>query len=156
MLLLNHGANINVSGGTYFAQVAEAGEKELFSDLLTRNPDFEMLLYLLMDKLTDEEKLVEFLDLCLIAGGSEYAARNSAFLVSVMSRFPRSSALVKLLIRHGCPVGDLCNFTTEEQATPLVWALCQPQKKISDSVILELLSVGEDGKLSFLYPSSQF
>jgi hypothetical protein len=64
-----------------------------------------------------------------------------------IQKYPRSEAVVKTLLAHGCnPEASLSGIVDsavgEEAITALLWALAQPQKRVSSPVITALLQAG--------------
>lgn len=73
-----------------------------------------------------------------------FGDRKISVLIIVMQTYPYNAPLLRSLLNHGwnpeVTIREVIEPTTGEEAisAPL-WALLQPQKRISDSVVRELL-----------------
>lgn len=154
-LLLRCGANVNTADSICFMFAAKRNDFALFSQLLAHQPNFAKLVPKLIEADMDETSLVKLLNFCFEHNctsddleASYDPISKKPFLVSTINRYPRSESLVKLLLPTlGCNpnvsvMGDVDAATGEETMSALTWALGQPQKLISSSVILALLEGG--------------
>ncbi|KAF2789859.1 hypothetical protein K505DRAFT_327969 [Melanomma pulvis-pyrius CBS 109.77] len=155
-LLLQYHANVNTADGTCFVFAAKRSDFVLLNKLLSYNPDYSTLVPTLLTSSLNEEAVVRAVQMCfdhgcisddlhVVAGSSGIFKKPSLFLA--LQEYPRSEALVKSLLDHGCnpdiTANGIINKTVGEESLPiLVWALAQPQKMISSSVIVALLTAG--------------
>jgi len=151
-LLLQHRANVNVADGTCFVFAAQRNDHALFEKLLGYQPEFGTMVPTLITSNLDEQILLRCLESCFDHGcTSDHLDINplqtKPTLFLAIERYPRSESLAKSLLSHGCnpdfTIADIVDAATGEEMLPaLVWALAQPQKMISSSVILALLNAG--------------
>jgi hypothetical protein len=151
-LLFQHHADINVADGMCFVFAAQRNDHALFGKLLGQRPDFGTMVPALITSNLDEHILVRSLEACFEHGCTSddldinQHRRKPALFLS-LERYPRSESLVKLLFSHGCNpdftvAGKIDAAAGEELLPALVWAIAQPQKVISSSIILALLDAG--------------
>jgi hypothetical protein len=151
-LLLESNANVNVADGTSFVYAAQGTNHTLLEKLLRHQPRFRTVVPTLILSNMDEQLLVRSLEACFAHGctaddlESNQHGRKSALLLAI-ERYPRSDSLAGLLLSHGCNPdftvdGSVEPATAVEILPSLVWALAQPQKMISSSVIVALLEAG--------------
>ncbi|KAI0106158.1 hypothetical protein GGR51DRAFT_548796 [Nemania sp. FL0031] len=157
-LLLKHGADVNYNRGEALQLAAAQGNAELLARLLKEKPNTESVT-LAFSKLFDapvaEDKLHELIVLFI-----EYRDGNSQLdvmfeyrgvdpvLIRALSQYPRSIKVIEALLDIGfyhdqtttCRVID--QIEEEEQVTLLMWALLQPQKKVSTGIINLLIERG--------------
>ncbi|OSS50261.1 hypothetical protein B5807_05212 [Epicoccum nigrum] len=74
-----------------------------------------------------------------------------------MQKYPQNAALLKTLLDHGwhpdATIRDVIDPTSgEETISALLWALLQPESRVSDSVLCELLAAGASA--TFASPAS--
>lgn len=155
-LLLSYKANVNVADGTCFVFAARRISFNVFKSLLEHNPDFTTILPTLITAKLDEEVLIKSLKLCFDTGltaadlePAKYGQFRMPSLVLAMREYPRGDALIRFLLEHGCNPDAMVTAILDstvgpEVVTALLWALGQPQKAISSSVLKALL----DGKSS--------
>ncbi|KAK7183810.1 hypothetical protein DPSP01_004434 [Paraphaeosphaeria sporulosa] len=146
--LLAHHADVNAANGACFVFAAKRSP-ELFAMLLKYQPNFATLLPSLIDSDLEEDILLSLMDECFSHGctADDLDLSHPASLVLVIQKYPRSEALVKTLLTHGCnpeaSLSGVMNSAAGEEAIPaLLWALAQPQKRVSTSVIIALLEAG--------------
>ncbi|KAF2024355.1 hypothetical protein EK21DRAFT_78864 [Setomelanomma holmii] len=152
-LLLQHNANVNTANGTCFVFAAQK-HHTIFEKLMLHGPNFSVIvLALLSSKLPDELAITSikscFANGCLsdmLEAGSS-GRHNTPVLIQAMREYPRCEALVATFLNHGCnpdiSVRDvIVPSVGEESVSPLLWALNQEQKGVSDSVITALLKAG--------------
>ncbi|KAF2803492.1 ankyrin [Mytilinidion resinicola] len=151
-LLLDHHANVNTADGTCFTFAARTKALDLFAKLLAHNPDYRVIIPSLLGSGLDEPSLVAALKICFDNGCPpallDLCGRGrDPPLVVAMRDYPRSKSLVSLLLALGCTPDIAAKHVLdhdigEEAVSALLWALDQPQKKISTSVIQALLEAG--------------
>lgn len=152
-LLLQHHANVNTADGTCFVFAAKRG-LTIFKTLLSHHPDYRVLGPTLISSDLEEDTLVKALELCFDHGctsedfeANNFVAFRKPTLILALQHHSRCESLARLLLNHGCNpntvVPGTVDPTSGEEALPaLIWALAQPQKMISASVILALLDAG--------------
>ncbi|KAJ8128513.1 hypothetical protein O1611_g5120 [Lasiodiplodia mahajangana] len=157
-LLLRHGADVNYNHGEALQLAAAQGNAELLARLLKEKPNTESVT-LAFSKLFDapvaEDKVHELITLFI-----EYRDGNSQLdvmfeyrgadpvLIRALSQYPRSIKILEALLDIGfyydqtatCRVID--QIEENEQVTLLMWALLQPQKKVSTGIINLLIERG--------------
>lgn len=161
-LLLKYDAEINYNHGEALQVAASQGHPDLVSRLLQEKPNAEALT--LAFPMIFSDGVSEDAALELITAFTEHGEGEDRLdvmfsyphaepvLVRALSHFPRSTKVLQALLDAGYYHEQMatCRVTTEveedEQVTLLMWALAQPQKKISSGVINLLIERG--GKLS--------
>lgn len=154
-LLLRYHANVNTADGTCFTFAAKTQALDLLRTLLRHDPDYRVIVPSLLASKLDESSLVTALQACFDSGCPPevldvFGKGRDPPLIVLIREYPRSATLVTILLKHGC-TPDICTKhildqnVGEEPVTALLWALDQPQKKVSTSVIQILLQAG--GKL---------
>jgi ankyrin repeat protein len=153
-LLLEHNADVNTGDGVCFVSAARRADFDLFETMLARKVDFKVLIPTLVMSHLEVQHLVRILQLCFEHGAApedleqgHYGVHFEPALVLAMRQYPRSEALIQVFLGHGCNadinvlsiVDPDCG---EETVSALLWAMAQPQKMVSSSVILALLSAG--------------
>ncbi|TGJ84749.1 hypothetical protein E0Z10_g4040 [Xylaria hypoxylon] len=157
-LLLKHGADVNYNHGEALQLAAAQGDAELLARLLSEKPNTEAL-NLAFSKIFEapfaEDKVHELITLF-----TEYRDENSQLdvisthpgfdpvVIRALSQYPRSIKILEALLDVGfyydqmttCRVID--GFEEIEPVTLLMWALLQPQKKISTGIINLLIERG--------------
>ncbi|KAI0413619.1 hypothetical protein F5X98DRAFT_281657 [Xylaria grammica] len=157
-LLLKHGADVNYNHGEALQLAAAQGNAELLTRLLSEKPNTETLnsaFSKIFDAPFAEEKVHELITLF-----TEYRDANSqldvmpthpcfdSVVIRALSQYPRSIKILEALLDMGfyydqmtnCSVID--NLQEIESVTLLMWALLQPQKKISTGIINLLIERG--------------
>ena len=146
--LLSYRADINAGNGVCFILAARRSSM-LFAKLLLHQPQFATLIPSLIGSNFEEKSLVQLLEICLEHGctADDLDLSHPPSLILAVQKYPRSEALTKILLTHGCNpdtsvpgVVDLA--TGEESVQILMWAMAQPQKFVSSAVILSLLNAG--------------
>jgi ankyrin repeat protein len=153
-LLLHHQANVNTADGTCFVFAANRNDFAIFNKLVANSPEFSTIVPLLLASKLNEEVVVKAIQACFDHGctsddlriGTQGIFKKPSLFLAIRE-YPRSEALVKLLLNHGCnpdiTANGIINKTVGEESLPiLVWALAQPQKMISSAVIIALLGAG--------------
>jgi ankyrin repeat protein len=161
-ILLEHGADVNYGGGVALQMAASMASAELIAKLLKSQPSAESVSAALphvFDKELNEDEVLE-----LIALFTNYSVGESALdvmldggdsqpiLFKCLAQHPRSTKLVKALLDAGYyydPVAScqLMADQDEEAVSLLMWALLQPQKRVSSGVIELLIQCG--AKINF-------
>ncbi|KAH7075499.1 hypothetical protein BKA63DRAFT_511624 [Paraphoma chrysanthemicola] len=152
-LLLRHHANVNAFDGTCFVLAAQK-HSTVFEKLMAHEPSFSVIVPALISSKLADEVVVKSIKSCFAHGCSPNALdvsasgrQNTPLLILAMLEYPRCEALIAILLHHGLnpdiSVKDVIDPSIgEELSSPLLWALNQEQKRISDSVITALLGSG--------------
>lgn len=152
--LLQHNANVNVADGACFVFAAQKHDHTVFEKLMLHRPNFGVIIPALIRSNIQEDSVVLAVNSCFVNGcTSNDLERGSTghpklpILIMAMQSYPRCEALIKILLDHGCNpdifVRDVIDASVgEEVVSALLWALNQPQKRISDTVITALLEAG--------------
>ncbi|KAL1606732.1 hypothetical protein SLS60_004139 [Paraconiothyrium brasiliense] len=146
--LLNHRADVNAANGVCFVFAARRNST-LFARLLEFRPNFTALLPSLISSGLDEGILLELIEACFSHGctADDLDLSHPTSLILAVQKYPRSEALIQKLLNHGCnpeaSLSGVIDTKVGEEAIPaLLWALAQPQKRVSSSVIITLLQAG--------------
>ncbi|KAI0542955.1 hypothetical protein GGR58DRAFT_450141 [Xylaria digitata] len=157
-LLLKYGADVNYNHGEALQLAAAQGNAELLTRLLSEGPNNETLhsaFSRIFDAPLTEDEVHGFITLF-----AEYRDGNSQLdaipnhpgvepvIIRALSQHPRSIKILEALLDIGfyhdqmttCRVVD--DFEESEPVTLLMWALVQPQKKISTGIINLLIERG--------------
>ncbi|KAI1081711.1 ankyrin [Whalleya microplaca] len=157
-LLVKHGADVNYNHGEALQTAAAQGNPELLRRLLQEKPSSEALTLAfprIFDAATSEDDVYELItlfteyrdghnqmDVLFVNPGSE------PVLIRALSQFPRSTRILQALLDVGYYHDQMINYRVmdgieeDEPITLLMWALLQPQKKISSGVINLLIERG--------------
>ncbi|KAI8956780.1 hypothetical protein F5Y11DRAFT_353268 [Daldinia sp. FL1419] len=168
-LLLKYGADVNYNHGEALQNAAAQGDPNLLKRLLRENPNSQALTFALprvFDAPASEDDIYDLVTL-FVEHGDGQSRMDVAFtqmdsepvLVKALNQFPRSTKILGALLDAGfyhdqmtmCRV--MQEMEEEEAVTLLVWALLQPQKKISSGVINLLIERG--AKVNFETPVSR-
>ncbi|KAF2190601.1 ankyrin [Zopfia rhizophila CBS 207.26] len=153
-LLLQYRADVNTADGTCFVFAARRNAFSIFVKLLTHAPDFTTIVPALVKSKLEESTVIKAVGLCFDHGCTSdslefgsYGLSGEPLLVMALKEYPRRDALVKLLLNNGCNPDIATSYAIdrtvgEESVSPLIWALAQPQKMISTSVVVALLGAG--------------
>ncbi len=150
-LLLMHNANVNAGNGAGIVFAAQKRDLAVFELFMRQSPNFAVIVPALLNSDLSEDGIIATMRSCFNHGCTsddlETGRQQIPILVLAMQKYPRSEALVKLLLDHGCnpdtPVQDILTLSVgEESVTALMWALNQEQKRISDAIILTLIDAG--------------
>ena len=157
-LLLSHGADVNDNHGEALQNAASQGRADVLRRLLDAKPNVESLTLAfprIFEAGVGEDELCELimlfadhkdgqnqLDVMFVHPGSE------PVVIRALAEFPRSTRILQALLDVGfyheqtvaCRV--IPELDEDEQVTLLLWALLQPQKKISSAVINLLIDRG--------------
>ncbi|KAI1652936.1 hypothetical protein F4813DRAFT_286982 [Daldinia decipiens] len=168
-LLLAHGADVNYNHGEALQNAAAQGDPNLLKRLLRENPNSQALMFALprvFDAPASEDDIYDLITL-FVEYGDGQSRMDAAFiqtgsepiLVKALDQFPRSTKILGALLDAGFYHDQLTTcrvmqeIEEEETVTLLMWALIQPQKKISSGVINLLIERG--AKVNFEAPVSR-
>jgi ankyrin repeat protein len=154
-LLLRYNANVNTAEGACFV-FASKHNTAVLEKLLQYGPTFSVIVPALITSKLTEEAVVDALQAFFSHGytfevleqvPSGSGSYKMPVLLLAMREYPRSQTLIKLLLDHGCDPevsarGVIDPSTGEETMSTLLWALSQPQKRVSDPIIAALVSAG--------------
>ena len=157
-LLLRHGADVNDNHGEALQNAASQGRADLLQRLLDAKPNMESLtlafprifeagvgddaLCELIMLFADHKDGQNQLDVMFVHPGTE------PVVIRALSEFPRSTRILQALLDVGfyheqtVTSRVLPELDEDEPVTLLLWALLQPQKKISSAVINLLIDRG--------------
>jgi ankyrin repeat protein len=159
-LLLKHNANVNSADGVCFLLAAQKHDHSIFEKLLLRQPNFSLVLSALLSSQISDRMVTNLIHLCFKHGCASdgldlvpFGDRKISVLILAMRNYPRNAELLKLLLNHdwnpNITIRDVIDPTIgEENISALLWALLHPQKRISDSVLHELLAAGASVSLA--------
>ncbi|OTB00388.1 hypothetical protein M426DRAFT_324339 [Hypoxylon sp. CI-4A] len=168
-LLLKHGADVNYNNGEAFQNAAAQGDPDLLKRLLRENPNSQALTFAfprIFEKAASEDDVYELVTLFVEHGDGQTQmdvtftqAGSEPVLITALTQFPRSTKVLGALLDAGfyhdqttkCKVME--EIEDEEPVTLLMWALLQPQKKISSTVINLLIERG--AKINYETPISR-
>ena len=150
-LLLQYQADVNTADGACFVFAAQKHSRTIFEKLMRHNPRFNVVVPALLSSKLQDEVVVAAIQSCLDHGcileqlGVGY--NKPPILITTMTVYPRNSALITLLLKHGLnpeiTIPTVLHSSCGPETVPaLLWALAQPQKRISDAVISALLEAG--------------
>ncbi|KAI8956122.1 hypothetical protein F4801DRAFT_573651 [Xylaria longipes] len=150
-LLLKHGADVNYNHGEVLQLAVAQSDTELLAMLLSEKPNTEALTLAfprIFDASVTEDKAHELLTLF-----SEYRDGNNRLdvmlehpgsdpvVIRALSQYPRSIKILETLLDIGFYYDQMTTYRViddleeNEPVNLLMWALLQPQKKISTGVI---------------------
>ncbi|KAI1116942.1 hypothetical protein F5Y14DRAFT_405822 [Nemania sp. NC0429] len=157
-LLLKHGANVNYRHGEALQLAAAKGDAKLLARLLGEKPNTDTLTSafpMVFDARITEDQVHELLVLFTEYrdGDNEldvtYESPNcDPVVIRALSQHPRSIKILEALLDIGfyhdqtIPSRVMDDVEEDEPVTLLMWALLQPQKKISTGVINQLIERG--------------
>ncbi|KAI0016860.1 ankyrin repeat-containing protein [Xylariomycetidae sp. FL0641] len=157
-VLLKYGADINHNDGEVLQMAAAQGNPELLSRLLKEKPSTESVTRafpLIFDAGASSEDDVHQLITLFTEHGDGQSHLDPLFAYSgsepvmtrALSQFPRSTKIVQALLDAGfyhdqMTVCEVLEGVEPEQVSLLMWALLQPQKKVSSGVIKLLINRG--------------
>ncbi|RYP53587.1 hypothetical protein DL768_001451 [Monosporascus sp. mg162] len=157
-LLARHGADVNYNHGEALQSAALQGRADLLGTLLEEKPSAEALtlafsrifdsnvsedeLHELITLFTDHKDGQHQVDVMFVHPGSQ------PIVFRALSEFPRSTRILQALFDVGFYHEQMTTYRVMpeveegEPVTLLLWALLQPQKKISSAVINLLIDRG--------------
>lgn len=152
-VLLEHGADVNSAEGACFLYAAQERDAMIFKKLMLHGPKFKLVVPALLSSKSPDQVVVALIKSCFEHGcttdelesASRVDQKPPPVLISAINEYPRCAALAKLFLDHGCNPDITCRDVIdadvgEEILPALLWALSQPQKRVSDAVILELIA----------------
>ncbi|KAI1306893.1 hypothetical protein F5Y03DRAFT_384001 [Xylaria venustula] len=157
-LLLEYGADVNYNQGEALQLAAAQGNVELLIKFLSKKPNSDTLnsaLSRIFDTPFPEERVHDLITLLAENrdGDSEFDTvshqpGSDPVVIRALSQYPRSIKIIEALLNLGfyhdqtinCRVID--GFEESESVTLLMWALLQPQKRISTGIINLLIERG--------------
>ncbi|KAI2464116.1 ankyrin [Annulohypoxylon bovei var. microspora] len=157
-LLLKYGADVNYNNGEAFQNAAAQGDPDLLKRLLRENPNSQAMTFAfprIFDAAASEDDVYDLITI-FIEHNDGQSQMDVAFtqsdskpvLIRALDQFPRSTKILGALLDAGfyhdqmtkCKV--MVEIEEEEPVTLLMWAILQPQKKISSGVINLLIERG--------------
>lgn len=155
-LLLGRGIDANHDGGKPFRLAASAGHLDRVRKLVAGSPSSDptpqtlsLGLAAVFDSPADEDTA-----LALVSAFTEHESGVDAMyphsvplLILALDRFPRSREILKALLDAGFYHDQMATYPVREGLEPegvtlLLWALLQPQKRVSSAVIELLVEAG--------------
>jgi ankyrin repeat protein len=161
-LLLSSEADVSAVDGTCFVFAAQKHSHTIFEKLMLQNPKFGVIVPALLSSKLQDEVVVTALQTCFDHGCTmnqlETGRNKTPTLITAMTVHPRNAPLITLLLDNGLESKAstptiLYPQTGPEVISALLWALAQPQKRISDAVISALLEAG--APMTFASPISE-
>lgn len=155
-LLLGRGVDVNYDGGKPLRLAASLGDFSWVQKLLTGTPSSDPTPESLALGLASvfESPADEDTALALVTAFTEHESGVDAMyhhpvplLILALDRFPRSREILKALLDAGFYHDQMTTYPVREGLEPegvtlLLWALLQPQKRVSSSVIALLIESG--------------
>ena len=150
-LLLRFNADVNTVDGACFVFAAQKHSHTIFKRLMLHNPKFGVVVPALLGSKLQEEVVVAAIQSCFDHGCTsdqfDVGYTKTPLLITAMAVYPRNIDLIKLLLDNGLDpnvstTAILHPSKSHETLPALLWALAQPQKRISDAVITALLDAG--------------
>lgn len=157
-LLIKHGADVNHNSGEPLQQAASRANAAWTKQLLNGRPTMETLslaFQCIFDTALSQDEVLELfklfaeyrdgdvrIDIMTVQQGSQ------PVLVRAISQYPRSTTILETLLDAGlyhdqATTYKICPDIEEaEEMTLLVWAIAQPQKRVSNGMIELLLDRG--------------
>ncbi|KAJ4994446.1 ankyrin repeat containing protein [Stagonosporopsis vannaccii] len=153
-LLLQHDANVNNTEGVCFLLAAQNHDSSIFEKLLLYRPSFSLVVSALLSSKLSDQVVENLMRVCFAHGCTSKGMdlvpvgdRKLSVLILAMRNYPRNATLLKLLLDRGwnpdVTIRDVIDpMSGEETITALLWSLLQPQNRISDFLVRELLAAG--------------
>ncbi|KAF9872312.1 hypothetical protein CkaCkLH20_10139 [Colletotrichum karsti] len=156
-ILLDHKVDVNYDDGKLLQSAAAACNSFLVQRLLEKKPNTESIsraFYRIFDNPTSEEEALELIQMFTDYADGEtrldvmYTPPDSVpLLFLAILQHPRSIQITKALLDAGYYYDQMmpCKVmedVDEEPITLMMWALLQPQKKISSGIITMLIETG--------------
>lgn len=156
-LLMAHGADVDYNEGSLLRQAASKADVPWTAKLLEHRPSAHTLtvaFQCIFDTVLDQDGVLDLfkmfaeyqhgdvgIDVMVALPGSE------PVLVRAIKQYPRSTAVLRTLLDAGFYHDQVTNCCLgpgmeEEEVTPLLWAIAQPQKRVSSAVIELLVERG--------------
>ncbi|KAI6258469.1 hypothetical protein MCOR19_005122 [Pyricularia oryzae] len=156
-VLMTSSANVGAGSGAALEKAAASADKELIQRLLASNPNSEAISTAfpkIFDQDLSEEEALELISL-FVTTNAQGDGLDTMFvkpdeqpvIFKALSRHPRSTKILQALLDAGyypdpMTTAKVREDIEEEQVSLFFWALLQPQKKISNPVLLMLLENG--------------
>lgn len=158
-LLTGHDVDVDHEDGLVMQNAAKRADSDLIRQLLSRKPTthtVSMAFPFIFKATLAEDELLVLIDLFAEYHDGEERLdvmfthpEREPVLFQAISRYPRSAKVLQALLDAGfyhdqMTMGRVMpeDIEEEEQLSLLLWALLQPQKRVSDSVIELLISRG--------------
>ncbi|KAI0379231.1 ankyrin [Hypomontagnella monticulosa] len=156
-LLLKYGADVNYNYGEALQNAATQGDPDLLRRLMREKPSSQAMTYAfprIFDSAASEDVVHELITLFIEYGDGQShmdvtftQVGSEPVLIRALSQFPRSTKIVEALLDAGFYHDQMTKYRVlqeieEEPVTLLMWAILQPQKKISSAVINLLIERG--------------
>ncbi|KAI1442005.1 ankyrin [Annulohypoxylon stygium] len=156
-LLLKYSADVNYNNGEAFQNAAAQGDPDLLKRLLRENPNSQAMTFAfprIFDATASEDDVYDLITIFIDHNDGQSQvdvaftqSDSQPVLIRALSQFPRSTKILGALLDAGfyhdqmtkCKVME---EVEEEPVTLLMWAILQPQKKISSGVINLLIERG--------------
>lgn len=163
-VLLLHHADVSYSDGLVLRRACERSDAALVRRMMDCQPTphaVSMAFPYIFQPGLDEDGAMDLIDLF-----SSYSSGDQRFesipthpdfeppLFRALAQFPRSTRILKALLDLGYYHDQVTTMAVrgdeEEEVTALLWAILQPQKKVSGAVIMTLIE--RRGRSSPLFP----
>lgn len=157
-LLLKYGADVNYNCGEALQNTAAQGDANLLRRLMREKPSSQAMTYAfprIFDAAVSEDTVHELITLFIEYGDGQShmdvtftQVGSEPVLIRALSQFPRSTKIIAALLDAGFYHDQMTKYRIlqeieeEEPVTLLMWAILQPQKKISSAVINLLIERG--------------
>jgi len=152
-LFVAHGVDVNYQNGLSLRLATSSGVHAWVEKLLGRKPTTEArsaAFLRVFDKDVGEEEALMLLHLFVDCpdGLDVHVSDGRPTLIKALEKYPRSTEMIRILLVAGFYHDEMTmakvlpDIEEEEQVTILTWALLQPQKRISSSVIELLIARG--------------
>ncbi|RDL34689.1 Uncharacterized protein BP5553_07817 [Venustampulla echinocandica] len=156
-------AEVNFQNGEAVQIAVRYGKPLLLEKLILCGATAETLSIALAEAITaglDENVLLSLLDVFMESKGAKPDVKTAPQgyqppIFACLAAYPQSAKLVKQLVEMGCDLeAQIESFTYDdeeleaENVTALVWALCQPENRISSAAIEALIDAKADTNLT--------
>lgn len=157
-LLVSHGADVNYNRGEPLQQAASKANFSWSKQLLEGNPTIETLslaFQCIFDTTLSQDEVLDLFKLFAEYRNGDvridimsHPQGSDPVLVRAISRYPRSITILGTLLDAGLYHDQATTYKIHsdvedaEEMTLLLWALAQPQKRVSNAVIELLLARG--------------
>jgi ankyrin repeat protein len=168
-LVLQHKPDVSYKDGLVVRKAAQGADSELIELILKQKPDscaVSMAFPYLFDSDLPEEDIIQLVRLFTDYHDGEERLdvmfshpESEPVVFRALAKFPRSLKLLETLLDAGyyydqkTTMRVMEEIEEDEPASILLWALLQPQKKISSSIIISLIQRGAN--VNFETPSSK-
>ncbi|KAK0619958.1 hypothetical protein B0T14DRAFT_221086 [Immersiella caudata] len=168
-LLLQHKPDVSYDDGVVVRKAAQRADSELIELILKQKPDsraVSMAFHHLFDSDLPEEDIIRLVGLFTDYHDGEQRLdvmfshpESEPVVFRALAKLPRSLKLLETLLDAGyyydqkTTMRVMEEIDEDEPASVLLWALLQPQKKISSSIITSLIQRGAN--VNYETPSSK-